>query len=81
MAKSKVGKAMEHRPGTSRHGHITPKARSKYETLPGGGYPMPDKAHARSALSRVSAALRRGNISSADAAKVRARARRMLGNN
>lgn len=72
-------KAPEHRRGVMHHGHVTPSARAHFETLPGGGYPMPDKAHARNALSRVAAAVRRGNISEADAAKVRARALRMLG--
>lgn len=69
----------ERRKGTARGGHITPAARGKYETLPGGRFPIPDKVHARAALSRLSAALKRGSITPAEAAKVRARALRMLG--
>jgi hypothetical protein len=37
-------------------------------------YPMPDKAHARNALARVSQALHEGKISNPDAAKVRNKA-------
>ena len=76
----KVTKALERRKGTMHHGHITPNARDKYATLPGGKYPMPDKAHARNALSRVAQAVKAGRISSKDASKVRNRALRMLGN-
>lgn len=47
--------------------------------LPGGKYPVEDKPHARNALSRVSQSLAKGNISPADAAKVRHRAEHVLG--
>jgi hypothetical protein len=50
------------------------KERKKSETLPGGRYPMPDKAHARNALAR----LNQGGLSPSEKAKVRARADRIL---
>ena len=53
---------------------LNAKQRKKSETLPGGRYPMPDKSHARNALAR----LNQGGLSSAQKAKVRARAERML---
>jgi hypothetical protein len=54
---------------------ISQTLRKKTETLPGGGFPMPDKKHARLALQM----LNRSNDSSAQKAKVKARADRMLG--
>lgn len=42
-------------------------------------YPMPDKSHARNALARVSQQEKKGNISKSEAAKVRAKANRILG--
>lgn len=42
-------------------------------------YPMPDASHARNALARVSQQLKKGNISSSAAAKVRAKAHKILG--
>jgi hypothetical protein len=42
-------------------------------------YPVPDKAHARNALARVAQQENKGNISSSAAAKVRAKARKVLG--
>lgn len=42
-------------------------------------YPMPDKSHARNALARVSQQVKKGNISSSDAEKVRAKANKVLG--
>lgn len=41
-------------------------------------YPMPDRSHARNALSRVSQALHEGKISDASAAKVRNKAHQVL---
>jgi hypothetical protein len=41
-------------------------------------YPMPDRAHARNALSRVSQALHDDKISDGAAAKVRAKAHAIL---
>jgi len=41
-------------------------------------YPMPDASHARNALARVSQAQNAGKISAGAAAKVRAKARRIL---
>lgn len=51
------------------------KQREKYGTLPGGRYPIGDKAHARAALSRIN----QGNLSEGQKEKVRAKADRMLG--
>ena len=72
----RLSKALERRKGTMRHGHITPAARKRYATLPGGRFPMPDKAHARKALQMLP---RAKGLSAADAAKIRARAHRILG--
>ncbi len=44
-----------------------------------GKYPMPDKSHARNALARASQQLAKGNLSPADAAKVRHKAHVVLG--
>jgi hypothetical protein len=41
-------------------------------------YPIPDKAHARNALARVSQSENKGNISESEANKVRAKARKVL---
>lgn len=42
-------------------------------------YPMPDKAHAANAKARVTQQVKKGKISSSDAARVRAKANRILG--
>lgn len=42
-------------------------------------YPMPDKAHAANAKARVTQQVKKGKISSTDAARVRAKANRILG--
>jgi hypothetical protein len=42
-------------------------------------YPMPDASHARNALSRASQQLGKGNLSLAQAQKIRAKAYRKLG--
>ena len=47
--------------------------------LPGGRFPIPDKSHARAALSGASRALHVGNISASQAATVRAKAKKKLG--
>lgn len=44
-----------------------------------GRFPLPDKAHARNALARAAQGLKRGTLSPEQAAKVRAKASRMLG--
>ena len=44
-----------------------------------GGWPMPDKSHARFALTQVGRSLAKGNISSGQAATIRARANAKLG--
>lgn len=48
--------------------------------LPGrAAFPMPDKNHARAALSGASRALNVGNITPSQAAQIRAKAKRVLG--
>ena len=48
--------------------------------LPGSRkYPMPDKAHAVNAKARVTQQVAKGNLSSSAAAKIRAKANRILG--
>ena len=42
-------------------------------------YPMPDKSHARVALGRATQMLSAGKLSPASAAKIRAKANRILG--
>jgi hypothetical protein len=42
-------------------------------------YPMPDASHARNALARASQQLGKGNLSLAQAQKIRAKAYRKLG--
>lgn len=53
-------------------------AASKF-ALPGGRYPVNDKAHARNALSRASQQLAKGNLSPEQAATVRHKAHVVLG--
>lgn len=48
--------------------------------LPGSRkYPMPDKSHAANAKARATQQVAKGKLSSADAAKIRAKANRVLG--
>ena len=48
--------------------------------LPGSRkYPMPDKSHAANAKARATQQVSKGNLSEAAAAKIRAKADRMLG--
>ncbi len=48
--------------------------------LPGSRkYPMPDRAHAANAKARATQMVNKGKLSSASAAKIRAKADRMLG--
>jgi hypothetical protein len=42
-------------------------------------YPMPDKSHAANAKARATQQVAKGNLSPASAAKIRAKANRMLG--
>lgn len=44
-----------------------------------GGWPMPDKSHARFALTQVGRSLAKGHISTGQAATIRAKAHRVLG--
>ena len=47
--------------------------------LPGGRYPVEDKAHARDAKARASQQVKKGNLSAADKAKVDRKADAVLG--
>jgi predicted kinase len=47
--------------------------------LPGGRYPVEDKNHARNALARASQQLHKGNLTIAEAEKIRRKAKRKLG--
>ena len=42
-------------------------------------YPMPDKSHAANAKARATQMVKRGKLSAASAAKIRAKANRVLG--
>ncbi len=42
-------------------------------------YPMPDRSHAANAKSRAAQQVRKGNLSPATAARIRAKADRILG--
>jgi hypothetical protein len=43
------------------------------------GYPMPDRAHAANAKARATQQVKAGNLSSSEAAKIKAKANKMLG--
>ena len=62
---------------------LTTKQRKKLPASafagPGRSYPVEDKAHARNALARASQQVNKGNLSPSAAAKIRARARGVLG--
>ena len=62
---------------------LTTAARKKIPAskfaLPGGRYPVEDKAHARDATARASQQLRKGNLSAAEKAKVDRKADAVLG--
>ncbi len=47
--------------------------------LPGGRYPIEDKAHARNAKARAAQQVKKGNLSKAEEKKVDAKADRVLG--
>jgi hypothetical protein len=48
--------------------------------LPGSRkYPMPDRAHAANAKARATQMVKRGKLSAASAAKIRAKANKVLG--
>lgn len=48
--------------------------------LPGSRkYPMPDRAHAANAKARATQQVEKGNLSTSSAAKIRAKANRVLG--
>lgn len=49
--------------------------------LPGRrAYPMPDKSHAANAKARATQMVNKGKLSASSAAKIRAKANRILGN-
>lgn len=63
---------------------LSAKTRNKLKKstfgLPGERkYPMPDKSHAANAKARATQQVKAGNLSSASAAKIRAKANRILG--
>ena len=47
--------------------------------LPGGRYPIEDKSHAANAKARATQMVKRGKLSSSQAATIRAKANRVLG--
>jgi hypothetical protein len=47
--------------------------------LPGRRYPVEDKAHAANAKARATQQVKAGNLSPAQAAKIRAKANKILG--
>lgn len=56
------------------------KLKSSTFGLPGERkYPMPDSSHAKNAKARATQQVKRGNLSPASAAKIRAKANRILG--
>ena len=62
---------------------LTAKARKQLPradfALPGGRYPVEDKAHARDAKARASQQVKAGNLSAADKARVDRKADAVLG--
>jgi hypothetical protein len=44
-----------------------------------GSYPMPDKAHAANAKARATQQVKKGNLSSSQAATIKAKANKILG--
>ena len=46
---------------------------------PGRSYPVPDRSHAANAKARASQQVKKGNLSPATAAKIDAKANRVLG--
>lgn len=63
---------------------LTSKARDKIPSskfgLPGSRkYPMADKAHAANAKARATQQVKKGNLSAASAAKIKAKANKVLG--
>jgi hypothetical protein len=62
---------------------LTTKARKKLPAskfaLPGGRFPIPDKAHAANAKARATQMVAQGKLSPSDAAKIRHKANHILG--
>ena len=63
---------------------LTTEARKKLPSStfagPGRSYPVPDKSHAANAKARATQQVSAGNLSEGEAAKIRAKANRVLGN-
>lgn len=55
------------------------KAKSAGAKAKSGNYPMPDRAHAANAKARATQMVRKGKLSPAAAAQIRAKANRKLG--
>lgn len=63
---------------------LTTKKRSKIPSSEFGmpssrKYPMPDRSHAANAKARATQMVKKGKLSAASAAKIRAKANRLLG--
>jgi len=56
-----------------------PSKKSKKNPAGRGGYPMPDRSHAANAKARATQAVKAGRMSPATAAKIKAKANRILG--
>jgi hypothetical protein len=56
------------------------KAKTKEGRAESGSYPMPDAAHARNAKARATQQEKKGNLSHAQAEKIRSKADKKLGN-
>lgn len=68
----------------NRYGHLSAADRRHIPArefgLPGERkYPMPDKSHAANAKARATQMLKRGNLTKEQAARIRAKANRVLG--
>lgn len=66
------------------HGELTTKRRNRLSKstfgLPGSRkYPMPDRSHAANAKARATQMVKKGKLSASSAAKIRAKANRILG--
>lgn len=55
------------------------KARTTESKKESGNYPMPDKAHARSAKARASKQLKRGNLTKTEKKRIDNKADKVLG--
>ena len=62
---------------------LTTKARKRIPAskfaLPGGRYPIEDRSHAANAKARATQQVKRGKLTAAQAAEIRSKANRVLG--